>query len=102
MLTAGTPRLQRAFNCHQDSVEAMQRDRRQNLCHDSVAAGVFEQMPLQQLQGRWHRQEWGAVAQSSWFLDNQGNVVLPVVEGLVTVGRTALFQRLSRLLNRFH
>jgi hypothetical protein len=46
---------------------------------------VFEQLALQLLQGSGHLFEWRPIAQGTRLALNQLNIVLPVVDGLITL-----------------
>lgn len=63
-------------------------DSREYLRHDAVATRVFQEVPLQVQQRFGHGLEWRTIAQGSRLLDDQRDVVLPVVEGDVSLEHT--------------
>ena len=85
MIGADATRLQGHLDGHQHIVEPVQGDGGEHLGHDAITACMAQQVGLQLLQGWGHGLERSAIAQGTGLAFEQGDVVAPVVDGLLTL-----------------
>jgi len=99
MLPARTPGLQRHLHGHQHRLQPVHRDGCQHLRHHTVPARILEQPLLQLHQRLGHRGKRRPVAQRTGLLDDEPNVVLPVVEGVIALEAAYVARDLPALGN---